>query len=161
MIQDLIDFFERNLRRNGEQLVDLRCINGEINVALRTCEPRESMRDVEYGLTVGTRKLDLCRIDAMSLNWRFLLVNPNELRRKHLRQFTGRTYELRHSMAHRQDRAATCTPDFVSASLRRWRRGRRQEWWGQWRRHRWLPHYAFRVYFFFFYYHLFVDYEQL
>jgi hypothetical protein len=158
--KNLVDFLGR--RRLGlEKLLELGQIDSEFNVTLRTSKPSQAMRDIENGLTVSARDLDLRRIDAVRghvrgrrrqkqrrrlggrkrrrrwSRWLQWQSDSHELRRKHLRQLTRGADELRHAWRHRQDQFATSAPNLDSTDssdrLRRCRRKRR-------RRHRWLTH---------------------
>lgn len=121
-------------------MLELGDVDGEINGALRAIEPGEAVGDVEDGLAVGARKLDLRRIDAVRRHvgrrrrnrkrrsgrkrqrrrkrrsdgqgFRLLVVvgPTHELRRQHLGQFAGGADELRNTRRHRQDRAASGAP---------------------------------------------------
>lgn len=48
-------------------MLDLRHVDGEVDVALGAFEPREAVRNIEQGLAVGAGKLHLAWIDPVGL----------------------------------------------------------------------------------------------
>lgn len=145
-MENLVDL----LRRRRERKKGL--LDGEVGVALRALEAREAMGDVEEGLAVSARELDLGGIDAVgrlqlgeSVEGIVIggivvrrIGRGGELGREHLGQVAGRARELQHSPPDAQYHPATCAPDLHtlrSGSIRGRQRRRRRR-----RRRRLLRH---------------------
>ena len=65
-----------------EELLEFGQIDSEVSVALRASEPGQAMRDIENGLAVSARHLDLRLIDAMGRHVLLQLLRRRRLRRR-------------------------------------------------------------------------------